>query len=201
LIRIPENLFPTLGLLFKKHKIKPQLVSFADTIRNPYFDKLGSTWQAKEHRKATISNSVMKFETTHASIQPQAREAMHKLEASLRRFFTRWGFAHSFEVSESRGKLKLHVDYRFDPERAPVIPLVEDPTSMPQIRLDLGFMRITLVMLKTEIEYNVALAAGTDYNSIHTGRCLYSQVSDVRPWISALVNITSNDPHNSDNKA
>lgn len=199
LIRVPENLMPTLGLLFAKHKIKPVPVSFADTIRDPYFDRLGEAWQAKEHRKATITPSFMKFETTHASVQPQAREALHKLEASLRRFFQRWGFSASFELSESRGKLKLHVSYKFDPERAPVIPLVEDSTSMQHIRLNLGFMRITLTPMAKEIEYNIALAAGTDWNSIHTGRCLYSQVSDVRPMISALVNVASTDPHNADN--
>lgn len=201
LIRIKEDLMPTLGLLFKNNGIKPVAVSFPETIRDPYFDKLGSAWQAKEHRKATITNSVMKFETTHASVQPQAREALFKVEASLRRFFARWGFSHSFEISESRGKLKLHVQYKFDPERAPIIPLKEDATSVQEIRLNLGFLRITLRPMAKELEYNVAMAAGTDWNSLHTGRCLYSQISNVKPFIAALVNVASIDPHNADNKS
>lgn len=199
-IRIHENLMPTLMLMFNKHKVKPQSVSFPDAIRDPYLDKIGETWQKKEHRKATIAKTWMKFETTHASIQGPSREAMRKLEASLRRFFQRWGYSAAFEVSESRGKLKLHVNYRFDPERAPIIPLVEDATSVPQIKLDLGFVRLTLTLMKTDVEVNVSIAAGTGWNSLYTSRCLYSQISDVRPMLAALVNVASADPHNSDNK-
>jgi len=201
LIKIHENLLPTLGLVFTKYKIKPKLVSFSDSILNPYLDRIGEAWQSKEHRKASLTRSVMKFETLKASIQPQARESLYKLEASLRRFFQRWGFTATFELSEMRGKLKLHVDYRFDPERTPIIPLVEDPTSMPAIKIDLGFVRLTLTLMKKELEVNVAIAAGTGWNSIHTSRCLYSQVSDVRPMLTALCDIVGRDPHNSDNKA
>lgn len=200
-IRIHENLLPTFGLIFKKYNIKPQNVSFSDAIMNPYLDKIGETWQSKPHRKASITKSVMKFETLHSSIQLQAREALHKLEASLRRFFQRWGFSASFELSESRGKLKLHVSYRFDPERSPVIPLVEDPTSLPSIKIDLGFVRLTLTLMKRELEINIAIAAGPGWNSIHTSRCLYSQVSDVRPMLAAFVDIVNKDPHNADNKS
>jgi hypothetical protein len=200
-IKIHENLLPTLGLVFNKHKIKPQSVNFMDTIMNPYLDKIGEVWQSKEHRVATITKSVMKFETTKASIQASSREALHKLETSLRRFFTRWGYSAVFELSESRGKLKLHVQYKFDPERDPIIPLVEDATSLPSIKLELGFVRLSLTLMKREVEINVAIAAGTGWNSIHTSRCLYSQITDVRPMLTALVNVVNNDQHNSDNKA
>jgi hypothetical protein len=199
-IKIHENLMPTVGIILKKYDIKPQLINFVDAILNPYLDRIGEAWQAKEFRVATINKSTMKFETTKASIQPQAREALHKLETSLRRFFTRWGFLAVFEMSELRGKLKLHVQYKFDPERPPVIPLVEDPTSMPSIKLELGFVRIMLTPMKREIEINISAAAGTEWNSIYTSRCLYSQVSDVRPMMSALVNIVNHDQHNADNK-
>lgn len=200
-IKIHENLMPTLGLLFQKHKIKPQSVSFNDTILDPYLDRIGAAWQSKEHRVATITKSVMKFETTKASIQAESREALHKLEVSLRRFFTRWGFFATFELSESRGKLKLHVNYRFDPERDPIIPLVEDATSLPSVKLDFGFVRITLTLMKKEVEINVASAAGSEWKSMHTSRCLYSQITDVRPMLAALVSIVNHDQHNSDNKA
>lgn len=202
LIKIHENLMPTLGLIFEKHGLVPQLIPFKDTILNPYLDRVGAAWQKREHRKATINKTWMKFETTHASIQPEGREAMYKLEASLRNFFTRWGYAASFEVSESRGKLKLHVSYRFDPEAcAPVVPLAENPTSLPTIKLDLGFVRLSITPMKKEVEINVALAAGSGWNSIHTSRCLYSQISDVRPILKTLVAFVGKDPHNADNKA
>jgi len=199
-IRIHENLLPTFGLIFKKYNIKPQNVSFTDAILNPYLDKIGETWQSRPHRKASITKSVMKFETLHHSVQLKSRESLLKLETSLRRFFQRWGFNSSFELSESRGKLKMHVNYRFDPERSPVIPLVEDPTSLPSVKVDLGFIRLTLTLMKRELEINISIAAGPVWNSIHTSRCLYSQVSDVRPMLATLTDIVSRDPHNSDNK-
>lgn len=201
IIKIHENLLPTLGLVFTKHSIKPQAVSFTESILNPYLDRIGGAWNSKEHRVATITKSVLKFETTKASIMPQSREALHKLETSLRRFFSRWGFLAVFETSESRGKLKLHVNYKFDPERDPIIPLVEDATSLPAVKIDLGFVRLTLTLMKREVEVNIAVAAGTGWNSIHTSRCLYSQVSDVRPMLTALVGVVNNDQHNADNKA
>jgi hypothetical protein len=199
-IRIHENLLPTLGLVFKKYGIKPQPVPFGEAILDPYLDRIGTAWQSKEHRTASITKSVMKFETTKATVASQAREALHKLETSLRRFFQRWGYSASFELSEMRGKLKLHVNYKFDPERSPIIPLVEDPTSLPAIKIDLGFVRLTLTLMKREVEVNIALAAGTGWNSIHTSRCLYSQISDVRPMLAGLINIVNNDSHNADNR-
>lgn len=199
-IKIHENLLPTLGIVFKKYGIKPQPVSFQDSILNPYLDRLGEKWQSKEHRKASITKSVMKFETLKADIAAPSREALHKLETSLRRFFQRWGYSAAFEFSELRGKLKLHVNYKFDPDRSPVIPLVEDPTSLPAIKLDLGFVRVTLTLMQKDVEVNVSLAAGTGWNSIHTSRCLYSQISDVRPMLSGLINVVSHDSHNSENR-
>lgn len=201
LTKIHENLLPTFGLLFKKHKIAPQLVPFSEQILNPYLDKVGTAWQAKPHRKASITKSVMRFETLHSSVYAESREALYKLEASLRRFFQRWAYSATFELSESRGKLKLHVNYRFEPEKVhPLVPLREDATSLPSVKIDLGFVRLTLTLMKREVEINVSVAAGVGWNSIHTSRCLYSQISDVRPMLATFANIVNHDPHNADNK-
>lgn len=196
LIRFHENFIPTLSLITKPRGIKGKLVDFNDAILHPYLDKLGELWQRKEHRKASITGSVLKFETTHASIQAASKEALQKVEISLRRFFTRWGYAAVFEYSESRGKCKLHVDYKYDSNRMPVIPLVEDPTSLPTIRLKLGFIRVSITLGEKEVETNIAIAAGAGWNSLHTSRCLYDQVSDVRPMVSALMQIVNKDQHN-----
>jgi hypothetical protein len=51
-----------------------------------------------------------------------------------------------------------------------------------------------------EVETNVAVATGPIWNSIHTSRSLYSQISDVRPFINALMRIPAKDEHNFDNK-
>jgi hypothetical protein len=199
MLRIHENFLPTIGLLTKKRKIKARSVPFNESILHPYLDELGSRWQAKEFRKATINASVLKFETTHASIHAKSKEVIEKLEASLRRFFTRWGYAAMFEYSESRGKCKLHVTYKYDSTKLPVIPLVEDSTSLPTITLELGHIRVRLTMGMKYVETNISEATGNSWTSVRTSRCLYSQISDVRPFINALMRVTDNDPHNFDN--
>lgn len=200
LIRIQENFLPTIGLLTAKHKIKAKLIDFNESILNPYLDELGTRWQKKDHRVATIRSNVLKFETTHASAAESARIAVPKLEASLRRFFSRWGYTASFELSESRGKIKFYVSYKYDSNKLPIIHLQEDVTSLPVARIDIGFLRISLTMGEKEVETNVSIATGTTWQSIHTSRCLYSQVSDVRQIVTTLMDIPSRDQHNFDNK-
>jgi hypothetical protein len=200
LTRVHENMMPTLLMLLKSRKLRAKAIDFNEALLNPYLDELGRRWQKKPHRKATITSSVLKFETEHASAAELAREAIPKLETSLRRFFQRWGFVAEFQTSEHRGKIKFHVSYKFDSNKMPIIPLVEEPESLPQIRLNLGYVRLTLTLGSKEVETNIALAAGTDWNSIHTSRCLYSQISDVRAMIGALAGIVSKDEHNGDNK-
>lgn len=200
LIRIQENFMPTISFLAKKEKIKARVVDFNDTILHPYLDELGALWQKKDHRIATINSSVLKFETVHSSAAEQGRIAIPKVEASLRRFFTRWGYTASFEFSESRNKLKLHVNYKYDSNKLPIINLIEDATSLPVTRIDLGYVRISLTMGEKELETNISIATGTTWQSIHTSRCLYSQVTDVRQMINTFMDIASKDPHNFDNK-
>lgn len=200
LIRIHENFLPTVNLLAKKHKTRFQALNFNETILHPYLDELGARWQKKSNRKATITSNVLKFETSHQSAGEAAKAALPKLEASLRRFFTRWGYSATYEVSESRGKIKFHVQYRYDVEKTPIVHLVEDATSLPQIHLDIGFVRLSLTLGEKEIETTVSVQGGTTWQPIHTSRCLYSQVSDVRAMVNTLMDIPSRDVHNFDNK-
>ncbi len=195
LVRIHENFIPTLGLLTKK-KIRARTVDFNETILHPYLDNLGAVWQKREHRKAMINNSVLRFETTHASVYEKSKQSLDKLESSLRRFFTRWGYSAVFETSESRGKLRLHVSYKHDSTRLPIIPLIEDPTSLPVIRIDIGFVRISMTLGEKEVETNISIASGPKWTSIQTSRCLYSQITDVRPMVSALMQIVNKEPLN-----
>lgn len=200
LVRIPENFIPTLKILIQSKKIKTNVVDFNDTILHPYLDELGTRWQKKEHRTVTINASVLKFETTHSSAREQALVPLDKIEASLRRFFTRWGYTATFERSENRGKHKLHVTYKYDSSKSPIISLVEDAESLPKISVELGFLRIQMTFGEKEIETNISLATGPSWTSIQTSRCLYSQVSDVRPMIAGLMKVVDKDHHNADNK-
>jgi len=200
LVRIHENMLPTLAMLFKKNKFRAKSVDFKETILDPYLEEIGRRWNKKDHRKATISSSTMRFETDHASIAEATRKIIPDLEASLRRFFQRWGYSATFELSENRGKIRFFVTYKFDQSKNPIIPLVEDPAALPIISLDLGYVRLRMTCGEKEVEVNISVAAGTTWTSLHTSRCLYSQISDVRPMLGALMGIVSKDEHNADNR-
>lgn len=194
--KIHENFLPTISLITRPRNIRGKVLNFNEQILGPYLDKLGEIWNSKQHRRAVITNSVLKFETTHASIAKKSQKSFANIEAALRRFFTRWGYVGTFEYSELRGKCKLHVGYKFDSTRMPIIPLVEDPAALPQIKLKLGFVRLALTLGEKDVEINIATASGTEWKSMHTSRCLYSQVSDVRPLIRALMGIVNKEPYN-----
>lgn len=196
LLRVHQNFLPTLSLITKGHDYSGRLVSFKDDILNPYLDNLGQKWQQSQSRKCSISASVLKFE---ARLEPKNVEAFTKLEASLRKFFVRWGYSASFDYSETRGKGKLHIQYKYDSKKSPVIVLKEDSTSLPAIKLEIGFVRLTLTLGEKEIETNIAISAGGQWSSLHTSRCLYTQVSDVRPMVASLMAIVDKDQHNFEN--
>ena len=224
LVRIHEDFLPTVKLVLKSRNIKARLLNFRE-LREKYFDALSATWMRKPKRDCTITNNTLVFETTHASAAAAAKIAHPKLEASLRRFFTRWGYTSTFEYSENsrNGKLKLHVTYKYDSSRLPVVPLDKDVLSAPKVELRLGYVKLSITpdvvislggrkknadgqqVGETQeygnlgIEVNISIASGTDWKSIHTSRCLYSQISNVLPMVSGLMDIPNQDYMNNEN--
>lgn len=200
--RIHRTFMPTLDMLNSPIKrIQTELVDFNEEILNPYLDRLGAAWQKKEHRKALLKPSTLTFESNHPSLLAESKLNFDKIQVTLERFFQRWGYDYSFEYSEKRGKSKLHVKYKFETNKMPIISLVEDPTSLPVLALELGFLRITFTLGAREVETNVAVLAGSEWRSMHTSRCLYSQISDVRPMMRGLMGMVNKNPESLDVKA
>lgn len=194
--RIHQNLLPVIEMMAKKYKMVGRNVDFNADILNPYLDKLGAVWLKKEFRICTLNTKILKFETTSSKVKADAKLTIDKIEASLRRFFDRWGYRAYFSYSESRGKCKLHVTYKFDHTKLPVIPLVEPNEALPTIRFKIGFVRLTLIMSTKRVEVNYSVAAGSGWTSMHTSSCLYSQIGDVRPMLRALIDIKNREPDN-----
>jgi hypothetical protein len=199
MIRIPENFLPTLKLITKKHKIKARLVDFDDEIKNPFLDNLGEKWGTRKHCKAVIDDKTMRFETTDASIHTVSAAHLLKIENAVRTFLTRWGYQFSVENSESRGKRKLHIQYRYNGDTLPILHLERDITAIPPIKLKLGYTMVTLRFSDRDVEVNISKAAGGKWTSIDTSRCLYSQIGNVMPMLVALGNVINKDQYNSEN--
>lgn len=197
--RIHVDLLPTIQLLTTKENIRGIEVSFTHDILNPFLDKVGTEWLKGEHRTATIHAKTMRFDTTHQSVMSKAKKAVPELQACLERFFLRWGYRHTFEYSEHRGKCRLHVEYWFDAKTQPVIPLEKDQAEVPEVVLNFGFMQLKMKLMPREVHLTIMTSQGGKFTPFHSTRCLYSQVSDVLPFITALMEIPNIEPTNLEN--
>lgn len=200
LVRIATDFMPTLQLITRSNNIRGREISFTHEILNPFLSKVGEQWLKGEARKCTIHAKTMMFETTHMSGLEKAREARPKLQDCLERFFTRWGYKSTITLSEHRGKLRLHVEYWYDAKCLPVVALEKDAAEVPESVLTLGFTQIKMKLMPKEIALTVLVSQGGNFVPIHTSRCLYSQASDVRRFIAALMGIPNVEPSNFDNR-
>lgn len=200
LLRIHEDMLETVGLLLKRNNIRAKSIKFNEELLEPYLDKIAATWQKGEHFTARITSNVMVFKTEHASVLEKGRERAVKLEDALRRFFERWGYIATIEKSEKRNKLLIHVTYKYSSDRNPVLHLEQEAEAMPTFSVELGFVKLTISMGAKELEVNVSAKAGTGWNSLHTSRTIYSQISNVKPMIACLMDIVNRDPDNFENK-
>ena len=201
LTRIHINFMPAVKLLANKHKLRGTEVSFKDEILDPFLDKVGTAWNSKEFFKASIGNRTMKFETLKPEVLDKAKRWVPQMEEKLRAFFQRWGYSSTFDYSESRGRCKLNVEYWYDSQKLPIVVLEEEPKPLPKIQLKLGFTRITLQFGTKYIDTAIEISQGGNFTPLHTTRCLYSQVSSVRPMLNALMSVLDKDEHNFDNTA
>lgn len=199
LVRIATDFMPTLQLITRSNNIRGKEVSFTHEILDPFLAKVGEQWLKGQDRKCTIKARSMMFETTHARGLEKAREARPKLQDCLERFFTRWGYRSTITNSEHRGKVRLHVEYWYDAKVLPVVPLEKDQAEVPEAVLTLGFTKIGLKLLPREIALTISVSQGGNFVPLHTTRCLYTQASDVRRFIAALMDIPNHEPTNFDN--
>lgn len=197
--RLDEKFLPAISLVAKKHKFKAQSVDFRSEIFDPLMDKIATTWSKKLHCRCTIGSRNMKFESTKAEVYDQAKESLGKLSNILSDFFERWGFNNRIEYSENKGKCKLSVEYWYDGARLPVVVLEEAPQDLQKIQLKLGFMRLTFSFGDRFIDTLIETSKGGRFEPYYSTKCLYSQVSNVMPAITGLMQILDKDQHNFDN--
>lgn len=225
--RIHQDFLPLIGHALRARGIRAKKVEFKASILDPFLDKVGTTWNKKPHSTCTIQAKSMKFETTHADGLSKAREAVPKLQDVLTTFFNRWGYRTTFEYSEVKGKVRLNVEYWFDPEKQPIVVLAEEPQEKQKIQLKLGNLRLSFVFdsfeSKTEIaarpvespnderppkNYRIGYvhtiiesSQGGKFNPIYSSRCKYSEISNVMPLVAALMDVPNHNETNFDEPA
>ena len=199
LTKFNQNMFPTVELACRPHKIKAKLVDFKTEVLNTFLDKIGAVWNKKSYRTCTIDASTLVFDADNKRDEVKlesTKAAIANLELCLRRFFARWCYSFTINYSELRGKCKLHVTYKFDSAKMPVISIVEDLDALPVIKFKLGFLRLTMQLGVKYLEINVEEQHGNEWKQIKSSRCLYSQVGSVLPIFNALTTLINKEPHN-----
>jgi hypothetical protein len=199
LLRIHRDFLPTVGLLTKKHNIKAKEVNFKDKILDPFLDKVGSSWLRKDNRRCEITATTMRFDAVRPESFEEAKETIPKLQKILEDFFARWGYGCRFDLSQVKTRIRLNVEYWLDPEKLPVIPIEEDVAAIEPIRLKFGFTRISISFGARFVDTLIEVSQGGVFKPLHSSRCLYSQISSVKPLIVALCDVLNKDIHNSDN--
>lgn len=212
MLRVHHNFLPTLGLLMKKQGVRAKSVDFESEILDPFLQKTASTW-VKKYGKCTITSKVMVFQAGDDKIKA-AEEAIPKLEGLLHDFFSRWGYRASFQYSKSKtgNRIKFHVEYWFDSEKMPILPLETPIEEIPKVQFKIGFTRLTFSFEDpSRVKHNskaghqvhlmVEVSQGGVFKPIHTTKCLYSQLSSVQPLLLALMSVLNHDQHNLDNPA
>jgi len=225
LLRIHHTFIPTLRLITKSHGIVGKEVPFEEELMDPFVEMLAATWK-KKYGKCLISNSEMTFLATDPEKIKAAKEAMPKLEQLLHNFFSRWGFAYTPQYSESASgkRIKFHVDFKFDSNKMPIINLEADEQVLPKVQWKLGRIRISLTFDNPKgkvvygksapgmerppkyiepgyVHFLLELSKGGSWSPYHSAKCNITELSNVLPFVHALMNVPNLDPYNEENSA
>jgi len=223
LLRIHHDFLPTLRLVTKPKGIKGIEVPFQEEILDPFIESLVRTWK-KKYGTCIVDGSSMSFIAKDPEKIKAAEEAAPKLEGLLYDFFSRWGYTHTVQVSKSASgkRLKVQVDFKFDPSRMPIMNLESQVDAPPKVQLKLGLMRLTFTFDNPKgkivlgraapgverppkyiepgyVHTLVEISQGGSWTPYHSSKCTITQLSNVLPLVNALMNVRNLDPHNEDN--
>jgi hypothetical protein len=178
----------------------------------PFIKRARASWGAKGDAFTSQFQAGMLVMDAAQAGADAARQMAPKVEAVIAKFFSRWGFKHTFEVSESRGKVRIGVEYSADSKARPVIELERDSKDLQKFEIEFGGFKIGLSMddPRGRIESNgngkdvhigyvhvdLSIKQGGTFMPYHSGRCTYGEVSSVLPMIAALVQIAEHQPNN-----
>lgn len=195
LLRFHERMLPTVAMIAKRSGIQAEEVSFKETILNPFLDRLSSEWtKLHEDTDVEINSKTIILKTTHADAADEVEPVFKDLEACVERFFERWGYSYTFEVSKKRGKYLVHVNYWYNDSKQPIVHVEDDPEKQTTIELVLGFLKLTLTMDDTHISTVVHTSCGGNWTPVHSSRCLYSQVTNLQPFIEGMFELSTREP-------
>jgi len=192
-LKIHRDMLPIIKMATGPRGIRARAKDFTE-ILNARLDKMGTQWQSRKGRKCRMTDKRLVFVAPSTEHNKKATAA---LEASFAKFCLRWGFKYVPNYSEKDGRLKLVVDYEFDPERNPVISDA-DKTEVSEFEVVLGFTKIRLTFnsqlkaargMPPVTHLEVFEQAGTMWKPVHTGTFADQQIGALEPLMTALSSL------------
>lgn len=200
LLKIHQDFIPTVELQAKSRGVRAKVSYFSD-IRDATLDKLGAAWKSKPGRTCSLNDHRLIF---LAKPSEESRAAVSRVEGILHKFCVRWGHSFTPHFSETPTKLKLVIDYKFDPSRNPVIS-IDDTTQKSVMELVLGFTKIRLTFKQptVDIEKNhrgeeskifnkpvtlleVLTQAGNNWVPVHSATFSDQNIGDPKEFLEAM---------------
>lgn len=192
-----KEFLPTLELALRRKGIRARETLWGD-IFGERMDKIGSQWKIKAGRTCKITDTKMVF-TANAS--EANRKAIASLESSLAKFFARWSFRYYPTFSEVVDRYKLVVEFRFDPELVPVVPVV--PVDIKKdYELQLGFTKLKVTfydkpsddpkvigMIAPLVLMEVFTQTGNTWHNTHTSTFKPSQIGEVDKFLPCMAEL------------
>lgn len=192
-----KDFLPTLQLATRRHNIKAKERVWSD-LYGDKLDAIGAKWNASRDRSCRITDNKLVF---FAKATAKNRAAVATLEAGLAKFFARWSFRYYPTFSETPDKYKLVVEFRFDPELVPIVPVVT-PEVKREYDLVLGFTRIRLTFYDKPTQdllakglvaplavLEVATQTGDTWFPVHTSTFKSAQIKDVSTFMGGYAEL------------
>lgn len=182
--RIKFDVFDTvLSLKLRPAKVKVNYVKFDKVWFDDFLDKVARNWAKIPSTKITNTSTSVTLTTTHPGVYEEAKATLEKAQAAFDRFSTRWGTSMLVTSSESRGKLKMHVEFRHG-AKPPVVSAVHEPALLQPVVIDFGFLRVELLPEDTDRHGHAQLMravvktkTGSEYATVHSTRFLRSDLA------------------------
>lgn len=221
MLRIHQDFLPIVQEFLGNREIEVETTEFKTAVFEPWLEKTTGTWGRKygtvkvegDSRAGTISflaSCKRDVDPTTDEKLQQTKVAVDKLTEIITQFFQRWGYRVEIVYSEKIGgtKIKLHVEYRFDVERMPIVPLETPVQELKEYIIKFGFARVVLQFDEPKAGKDIAyvhvrfeVSQGGTWAPVHTSRCTPTQISTVLPMMNALMKVRALDVHNADNEA
>jgi hypothetical protein len=194
LLKIHSDFIPTLEIQARPRGIRAKVSHFTN-VRDALLDRLGLAWKKKPGRNCSLNDHRLIFT---AKPSDESREAFAKVETIFHKFCVRWGHSFDSTFSEAPTKLKLVMDYKFDPNRNPLIT-VEDSVTKEDLELVLGFTKIKLTFQTKSGEVTrmrgcispvtlleIFTQAGSAWIPVHSATFADQNIGDPKQFLEAM---------------